>query len=240
MQTVKEWLARPDVQESQTASVQQLISQTFYRDPMRPLRYDPASFYSPADGFILYSAVVRPKERIVGVKGRNLTAQELLQDKEYAARSLVIGIFLTFYDVHVNRMPTDGYVHFRRPTAVGSQTMTPVEARILRKEPVNPDDLEYAFTNERVVTRVYNPRLLQSYYVVQIADREVDTIIPLAQEGAYLKQGKRFGQIRFGSQVDLILPLTNPRYKFTSLVGDKVLYHVETGTDPIIRVSTVR
>ena len=236
MQTVNEWLARDDVRRVREASLDELLSEKFFRDPMRPLHYDAATFYSPADGFVLYSRTVGPSERIVEVKGRNLTVQELLQDPEYSAKSLIIGIFLTFYDIHVNRLPTDGYVHFRRPSAIGCEPMVAMEAGILRKAHMDPNDMMYAFTNERVVTRVYNPKLQQSYYLIQIADREVDMISLLAQEGEYLKQGQRFGQIRFGSQVDLIIPLTAFHYKFTSLVKDKALYHLEAGVDKIVRV----
>jgi phosphatidylserine decarboxylase len=235
MQTVQEWLARPDVRQAREASLPELVSEKFFRDPMRPLRYDPYTFYSPADGFVLYSLTVGPSERIVAVKGRNLTTRELLQDPEYFVRSLVVGVFLTFYDVHVNRMPTDGYVHFRRPPALGDESMIPVEASILGHGNLNPNDLAYAFTNERVVTRVYSPRIQQSYYLVQIADREVDTISLFVQDGECVKQGQRFGAIRFGSQVDLIVPLRNTRFKFTNLVEGRTLYHVEAGMDLLVK-----
>jgi phosphatidylserine decarboxylase len=237
MQTVNEWLGREDVRRVREAKLDELMAEKFFRDPMRPLYYDRAAFYSPADGFILYSLEVGPKQRIIQVKGRNLTTQELLQDFDYSARSLVVGVFLTFYDVHVNRMPTDGFVHFRRPEASGDEPMASVEASIFKRQKFNPNDLAYAFRNERVVTRIYCPILLQSYYLVQIADREVDTITIFATEGEYFTQGDRLGAIRFGSQVDLIIPLTNPRFQFRSLVKDKVLYHVEAGVDKLVQVT---
>lgn len=237
MQTVREWLSRPDVREIQAASVRQHMEQGFFRDPMRPLQYRPDVFYAPADGFLLYSRIVEPDERIVTVKGRDLTTRELLRDAEFSVRALVVGIFLTFYDVHINRLPTDGYVHFQRPSTTGAESMVAVEAGILHRQTVKHDDMEYVFTNERVVTRVYNPRLPHSYYLVQTADREVDTISLLTEEGELLRQGERYGQIRFGSQVDLIVPLTNPRYDFSSLVHGKELHHVEAGLDPIAKVT---
>jgi len=236
MQTVSEWLARPDIRQLRDTPLQEHLTEKFFREPIRPQFYDHSMFYSPADGFVLYSLTVGPRDRIVSVKGRNLTTRELLQAETYSANSLVIGVFLTFYDVHVNRLPTDGYVHFRQPAAIGAETMVPVEAAILKGQPVDANDLGYMFTNERVVTRVYNPRIQQPYYLVQIADREVDTIALFAEDGAYLKQGKRFGGIRFGSQVDLIIPLTNPRVEFHSLVQGKELYHIEAGIDPLVRV----
>jgi len=238
MQTVNQWLRRKDIQRVRDVSVEELVSEKFHRDPMRPLHYDPAAFYSPADGFILHSMAVDHDQRIVQVKGRNLTAQELLQDPWYTARSLVIGIFLTFYDVHVNRIPTDGFVHFRRHFGVENEPMDAVEASIFKGEHVNPDDLTYVFTNERVITRVYCPRLLQSYYLVQIADKEVGTISLFPQEGESLHQCERFALMRFGSQVELIIPLTNARLKFTALVDGKTLFHVEGGVDKLVKVET--
>jgi phosphatidylserine decarboxylase len=215
------------------------VSEKFFREPLRPIHYDPSVFYSPADGFILYSMTVGPDQRIVQVKGRNLTVRELLQCSKFSAKSLIIGIFLTFYDVHVNRLPTDGFVHFSRPPAIENAPMNAVESSILQNGAVHPDDFGYAFTNERVVTCVYSTQLSQFYYLVQIADREVNTISLFPQEGEKLRQGERFGLMRFGSQVDLIIPLTNPRIKFTSLVERKALYHVESGVDKLVRVDAV-
>src|SRR5271157_224625 len=142
MQTVSEWLRRKDVQRVRASSVEEIVTERFFRDPMRPVHYDPTVFYSPADGFILYSMVVGPADRIVQVKGRDLTVRELLQDPTYSAkRSLVVGVFLSFYDVHWNRIPTDGFVHFRRVPVIGNEPMNAVEASILHGGQVNPDDL---------------------------------------------------------------------------------------------------
>ncbi len=42
--------------------------------------------------------------------------------------------------------------------------------------------------------------------MVQIASRLVRKIVPYVQEGTQLQRGERLGMIRFGSQVDVVLP----------------------------------
>ena len=49
------------------------------------------------------------KELLIEVKGKNYSLKEAVRDPEYpSGMSLVIGIFMTFYDVHVNRIPYPG------------------------------------------------------------------------------------------------------------------------------------
>jgi phosphatidylserine decarboxylase len=65
-----------------------------------------------------------------------------------------------------------------------------------------------------------------------VADKDVDVILNWGK-GRHLMQGDRFGQIRFGSQCDLCLPLRD-HLEYEILV--KPLDHVEAGIDPIVRV----
>ena len=80
----------------------------FFRDPIRPTYSDLSYFFSPADGIILYQRIVRPDECIVEIKGRAYSLRDALRDPNYEAQSLVIGIFMTFFDVHINRVPYPG------------------------------------------------------------------------------------------------------------------------------------
>ena len=81
-------------------------------------------------------------------------------------------------------------------------------------------------------------QLGQAYYILQIADYDVDSVMPfkLKQHQPYA-QGQRFSQIRYGSQVELIVPLS-PRYEF-SLKHPPGL-HVEAGVDSLIAISETR
>ena len=85
-----------------------------------------------------------------------------------------------------------------------------------------------------MVNRIDSIELAQSYYVLQIADQDVDHITPFVlKQNQAVGQRQRFSQVRFGSQVDLIVPLS-ARFDFDTVqeIGD----HVEAGIDPIIKV----
>src|SRR5439155_581718 len=78
---------------------------------------------------------------------------------------------------------------------------------------INLESAGYLHQNQRVVNRVDASELDQSYYVLQIADYDVDSIIPFQlKQNRPCNQGERFSQIRFGSQVDLIVPLSDRFY----------------------------
>ena len=65
-----------------------------------------------------------------------------------------------------------------------------------------------------------------------MADRDVD-VIQCWGARKFLSQCRRFGQIRYGSQCDLVIPL-DKKMKYELLV--KSLDHVEAGVDPLIRI----
>ncbi|HEV2865265.1 MAG TPA: phosphatidylserine decarboxylase, partial [Allosphingosinicella sp.] len=100
---------------------------------------------------------------------------------------------------------------------------------------VDCSDAGYLHSNQRMLNRIYAPLLGQNYYLLQIADYDVDCITPfnLGQNVA-MDQNRRFSQIRFGSQVDLIVPLSE-RWRFEPL--QETGTHVEAGVDPLIRIS---
>jgi phosphatidylserine decarboxylase len=67
---------------------------------------------------------------------------------------------------------------------------------------------------------------------VQIAERDVDEIANWGME--HQMQGERYGMVRFGSQVDVVIPLKKGENRFEILA--KVNYHVQAGVDPIIQI----
>jgi len=84
------------------------------------------------------------------------------------------------------------------------------------------------------VNRVDVPTLGLSYFVLQVADYDVDSITPFSlKQNQPRSQGERFSQIRYGSQVDLIVPVS-PRYRLEPLVSPHD--HVEAGVDPLIAI----
>jgi phosphatidylserine decarboxylase len=107
--------------------------------------------------------------------------------------------------VHVNRAPIAGRVRLveRVHGTFGS----------LRKP-------EMAASNERVTTVIGTDDL--QIAMVQIASRLVRRIVMFVSEGEELQLGRRVGAIRFGSQVDLLLPLGKD-IRLAVEVGDRVI-----------------
>lgn len=167
-----------------------VLAYRFYRDPERtpPDRDD--VIVSPADGTVLYVCESEDGTLPVSTKqGRSYTLQELMGTPLQLQRAVVVGIAMSFLDVHVNRAPIAGRVASLRrfPGVFGS----------LR----NPDMI---FANERVTTVI--ERGDYQVAVVQIASRLVRQIASFVHEGQDVALGQRIGVIRLGSQVDLVLP----------------------------------
>jgi phosphatidylserine decarboxylase len=112
--------------------------------------------------------------------------------------------------------------------------MLSTEHMILDDLRIDSQKAAYLRHNQRVVNRIDAPSLNRSYYLLQIADYDVDSITPFGlTQNLPFNQGQRFSQIRFGSQVDLIVPLAGE---------DDLVFllptgcHVEAGVDPVIEI----
>lgn len=236
---LKEWLKLPETKRIENENAGKRFGLSFFRDPLRPIYLRPEVFYAPADGIVLYvHSRVKPSDAIVVVKGRKLTPRDVLDDKEYSSDSLCIGIYMTELDVHINRCPTAGYlteVHRTPYLFTHNFSMMLEQDDLLHGKGSHPNDMEYMFPNERCITRCYAPKLKLSYYIIQIAERDVDEIANWGYECQ--QQGERYGLVRFGSQVDIIVPLKPNEDRFEILA--KVNYHVTAGQDAIIRVKDV-
>lgn len=214
----------------------ELAESFFFRDPPRPTFADSSFFFAPADGVVLYQEFVEPQDRSIPVKGAAYSLKELTRDPSLDDPAFVVGIFMTFFDVHVNRIPYPGRLSYRLldPLDTYNHPMLEVEKEILEEMRVAPEKPAYLRYNERMLNRVDSPDLSGPYYILQIADYDVDSIIPFGtkQNEPYV-QGDRFSQIRFGSQVDLIIPLRSG-LEFVPIQPAGV--HVEAGVDPLVRV----
>jgi phosphatidylserine decarboxylase len=232
---LSEWLAS-EVKEYRDKPVEWLSQYFFFRDPPRPMYTDSAYFFSPADGIVLYQKTVRPDEPLVMIKGKPYTLQTAFRDKYFQETCLVTGIFMTFYDVHVNRVPYSGRLSYRLldPIDTFNHPMLELETHLLDDLGVPDSPGIYLQYNERVLNRVDAFELGQSYYILQIADYDVDAITPFElRQNQPCRQGARFSQIRYGSQVDLVIPLSR-RYDLVPLQGPNM--HVEAGIDPVVGI----
>jgi len=182
----------------------------FFRNPQRTPPQEPG-ILSPADGTVVYVRSVEPGEEVVAIKqGIRATISDLLREDVDGAK-LVIGIFMSPFDVHFNRAPIDGEVSFIRhhPAAAGQNAyMGAMHWRtLLKREPYYAGSV-HIVQNERTVTCFegeYRGSKLPAY-VVQIGARTVNGIDSYYRPGDRVARGATFGMIRIGSQVDLIVP----------------------------------
>jgi phosphatidylserine decarboxylase len=232
---LEEWLDT-DVAEAEKLSIGQLSNQFFFRDPARPIFIDHEHFYSPADGTILYQKFIEdPTESIVEIKGINYTLQDAMCDKTYNKPSLVIGIFMSFYDVHINRIPYGGCLSYKPIDAIEStnKPMLATEKDIFNGK-INPANLDYLKYNERMWNKIYSPSLDYTYYLIQIADEDVDVISHFVpDQNEMFNQNERFSMIRWGSQVEMILGI-DERFDFELCLEDHM--HVQAGIDPLVKI----
>ncbi|WMW24279.1 phosphatidylserine decarboxylase [Methanolobus sediminis] len=103
-------------------------------------------------------------------------------------RDRKICIFMNFQNVHVNRLPITGKIHT-------------IEHK---KGGYIPAFCKDSHRNERSHTLIETEHGLVE--VIQIAGTVTRRIVSYVQEGDHMKQGQRFGMIRFGSRVDVTIP----------------------------------
>jgi phosphatidylserine decarboxylase len=181
------------------------LAYRFYRDPERTVPQRDDAVISPADGKIIYVREAKDGVLPVSTKhGHNYTLHELTKTPFYTDDVFVIGISMSFLDVHVNRAPIAGGVTLQQhfPGHFNSLRLTEAE-----------------FENERATT-VFERDGFQ-VAAIQIASHLVRQIVSFVKEGQTLTMGQRYSKIRFGSQVDLVLP-ARADVKITVRPGDTV------------------
>jgi len=232
---LREWVDQ-EVTPVKEKPLRWLAEEYFFRDPTRPALTDTSYFFSPADGVIVYQQAVMPDEPIVDIKGKSYSLRDAIRDPSYERESLVIGVFMTFVDVHINRIPYPGRLSYRELEEIGThnQPMLGVEKGLFKDLRLDTGAAAYLHSNQRMLNRVYAPALGQSYFILQIADYDVNSIMPFQlKQNRPFAQNQRFSQIRYGSQVDLVIPLAE-RFEFIPVQQPGV--HVEAGIDPLVRI----
>lgn len=170
----------------------------------------PALIFLALTGFVLY--FFRDPVRVLPTKegaivapadGKVIVVQEVEDTRFLGGRAQKISIFMNVFNVHVNRIPLAGTVQQVR--------MQPGRFYAADKEKAELHNEYCALT---IATESG-----QRYAVVQIAGLIARRIVCRAEMGDKVAAGERYGLIRFGSRVDLYLPLeTNIAVK----IGDKV------------------
>lgn len=181
----------------------------FYRDPPRIAPAAPG-LLSPADGTVVYVKHVEPGAEVVVIKQGLAARIEDLMREDFDQPKLVIGIFMSPFDVHYNRAPLEARIGFvkRHPGRGSNVHMGRMHWRTLLGLAPRYEGSLHIVNNERTVTRFegeYAGRPL-SLYVVQIGALTVNGIDSYFSPGQQVARGATFGMIRIGSQVDLVVP----------------------------------
>lgn len=231
---LKSWIQSHVIPSKKKYDINQLSTEFFFRDPTRPTYCNSNYMYSPADGIILYQKQVKSGDSIIEIKGKNYTLKEVMCDENYNEPSVVIGIFMSFYDVHVNRVPYRGRITFTDVDSIESYNfpMLALEKQLLG-EAIKSDNMGYLQNNSRRINKFESRDL--TYYVVQIADYDVDVFNHFVEDNDFCMQNERFSFIRWGSQCDLVIPTKylKGKYSFCQTVET----HVEAGIDPLIKLN---
>lgn len=179
-----------------------LLMWLFYRDPERIVPDEPGLVLSPADGRVIYVRQLQAGEPLRSEKNEAMIILDEIRDTVFAQEALwQVGISMVFTDVHVNRAPIQGILTFARHI--------PGKFLSLRRE-------EAQNLNERQTLIIGHQNEDIQVMLVQIASRLVRQIVAYVEEGQIVDRGQRVGMIRFGSQVDLFLPIrkvTRPEVK---------------------------
>ena len=139
----------------------------FFRDPERPIPSGPGLIVSPGDGLVTEAAAITTPE---GPRQR-------------------ISIFLSVFDVHINRSPITGElvrVHYQKGQYLNAMNPASADRNEQNIATVRGEGIEVTFK--------------------QIAGLLARRIVFNLREGDAVERGQRVGLIKFGSRVNVILP----------------------------------
>jgi len=198
----------------------------FFRNPHRNIPPEGTGILSPADGTVVYAREMKPQESVINIKrGMQATLGDITRE-DINRPKFLIGIFMSPFNVHYNRIPVSGTIQFvhHYPASVAKNVcMLAMHLRtIFRRTPLYRNSA-HIIQNERTVTKIegkYRGKEI-ACYIVQIAAKSVAGIDVFTGEGHQANAGEIFGMIRIGSQVDMVItPLEGMTIKVSP--GDKV------------------
>ena len=171
---------------------------SFFRDPIRTTPGGGKLIIAPADGLITMIARVPPPPELRGADG--------LVDPEYTR----VSIFMSVFDVHINRAPISGQV---------------TRVAYVPGKFVNADLDKASEDNERQHILIEGADGIRVGFT-QIAGLVARRILAFVRQGDHVDAGQRIGLIRFGSRVDVFLPAgTAPKVLLgqRAIAGETVL-----------------
>ena len=149
-----------------------LLVLNFFRDPERAIPRVSNAVLAPADGQIVFA-------------GRDL------EDRYINREALKISIFMSIFNVHVNRIPFSGQVesvHYDKGTFFAA----------------NLDKASHNNERNAVVLRIHGGERIVFVQIAGLVARRIDCWL---KPGDRVHRGERFGMIRFGSRLDIFVPI---------------------------------
>lgn len=144
----------------------------FFRNPKREIPVsDDQLVYAPADGKVV-------------------VIEEVVDSEFGVEKGKQISIFMSPFNVHVNRIPTSGEVTYLKYHP---------GKYLVAMSPKSSTD------NERMTTIVESPK--GKILLKQIAGAVARRIVNYLETGQKVQQGQEMGFIKFGSRVDVVLPI---------------------------------
>ncbi len=156
----------------------------FFRNPKRTLPSDPKGIVSPADGKVVVK-------------------EQVFEDEFLHEKSIQVSIFMSPWDVHLNKVPISGKLsYYRYHPGKYWAAYQPKSSEL----------------NERNSIGIENTHL-GKFLFRQIAGVVARRIKFYHQKGDYLEKGDELGFIKFGSRMDLFIPLD---FSIKVELGDQV------------------
>jgi phosphatidylserine decarboxylase len=160
----------------------------FFRNPVRTIPTEPGVVVSPADG------------KVVEI-------EELEHDEFVGGPAVKVGIFLSIFNVHINRAPVAGRV-------IGLRYRPGKYLNALRPES--------ARENEQLAVLLEASQPPHRGFVVrQITGAIARRIVCWLKPGDNLATGEQFGMIKLGSRTELVMP-REPGLQIRTYLGQKV------------------
>jgi phosphatidylserine decarboxylase len=150
----------------------------FFRDPIRTTPKGEDLIVAPADGLITMIALVPPPKELQGEDG--LGSEPITR----------VSIFMSVFDVHINRTPIAGEI--KRVVYIAGKFLNA--------------DLDKASEDNERQHFLVEGRDGSRVGFTQIAGLVARRIVPWVKAGDFVATGQRVGLIRFGSRVDVYLP----------------------------------
>jgi phosphatidylserine decarboxylase len=148
----------------------------FFRDPEREIPPYENLIISPADGTVI-----------------KLT--EVEEDRYFHSKAILISIFMSVFNVHVNRVAVSGEVEF-------------LDYRTGKFKPAYKNNSSEL--NEQMMVGINSAR--GKVMIKQIAGIIARRIVCSLKKGDKVMAGERFGMIKYGSRVDLFIPRASKIY----------------------------